>query len=121
MSFTPNTITRIEPGHRMSKAVIHNGTVYVSGQVAAVSAGKSVTEQTTEVLTLIDAALSDAGTDKSKLLFATIYLTDISTFGDMNTVWEQWVVPGHTPARATLEAKLVTHSYAVEIVVIAAV
>jgi enamine deaminase RidA (YjgF/YER057c/UK114 family) len=115
------SITRIDIGPRMSAAVVHNNTVYLAGQVADKTAGGSVKDQTMEVLSLIDGLLAKAGTDKSKLISATIYLTDITTFAEMNAAWEAWVIPGQTPARATLEAKLAAPKYNVEIVVIAAV
>lgn len=115
------TIERIETGPRMSQAVVHGDTVYLAGQVAHEDvAGESVTEQTRSVLAQIDALLAAAGSDKSKLLSATIYLTDIATFSEMNAVWEAWVVPGSTPARATVEARLAAPQYHVEIVVVAA-
>ena len=114
------TIKRIGPGARMSKAVVHGNTVYLAGQVADKTVGQGVAEQTQEIVDMIDAILAEAGSDKTKVLSATIYLSDISTFADMNSVWDQWVVQGHTPARATLEAKLVAPQYKVEIAVIAA-
>lgn len=115
------SIKRIGAGSRMSKAVVHGNTVYLSGQVADKAKGRSVTEQTNEILGIIDDLLAQAGSDKGKLVSATIWLTDMSTFGEMNTVWEGWVVPGETPARATVEAKLAAPDYKVEIAVIAAV
>jgi enamine deaminase RidA (YjgF/YER057c/UK114 family) len=115
------SLKRIDIGTRMSAAVVHNNTIYLAGQVADKTAGGSVKAQTSEVLSLIDGLLLKAGSDKSKLISATIYLTDISTFSEMNAVWESWVVSGHTPARATLEAKLAAPKYNVEIVVVAAV
>lgn len=115
------TIKRIGAGARMSKAVVHGNTVYLSGQVADKTKGRSVTEQTGEILGIIDALLKEAGSDKGKLLSATIWLTDMGTFGEMNAVWEGWVVPGQTPARATVEAKLAAADYKVEIAVIAAI
>ena len=115
------TLKRIEVGARMSQAVIHNGVAYLAGQVAAGAAGKSVTEQTNNILSSIDRLLAEAGTDKSKLLTTTIYLTDISTFAEMNAAWEAWVSQGNTPARATVEAKLASPQYTVEIVVSAAI
>jgi enamine deaminase RidA (YjgF/YER057c/UK114 family) len=115
------TIKRIGPGVRMSKAVVHGNTVYTAGQVADKTVGKSVAEQTQEIVDLIDAILAEAGTDKTKILSATIYLADISTIAEMNSIWDKWGVQGHTPARATLEAKLVTDQYKVEIAVIAAI
>ena len=100
------TIQRIQVGPRMSQAVVHGGTVYLAGQVALDNAGKSVTEQTREILSRIDTLLGAAGSSKHKLLSATIYLSDIATFGEMNAVWDGWVDPQNTPARATVEAKL---------------
>lgn len=114
------SITRIGVGKRMSAGVVHGDTVYLAGQVANAAAGKSVTEQTTEILATIDSLLAEAGTDKTKLLSATIYLADIATFAEMNAVWDGWVSEGNTPARATVEAKLAAPAYTVEIVVIAA-
>jgi enamine deaminase RidA (YjgF/YER057c/UK114 family) len=114
------TIQRFETGPRMSQAVVHGNTVYLAGQVAQRAGGKSVTEQTRDILETIDKLLAGAGTDKSKLLSAQIYLTDMATFGEMNKAWEAWVTPGHTPARATVEAKLAAPEYTVEIMVIAA-
>ncbi len=115
------SIRRIGPGPRMSRAVVHGNTVYVAGQVASNAGGKSITEQTKDILALIDETLSKAGTDKSKLLSANIWLADIATFAEMNAVWDAWVSPDNTPARATVEAKLAAPQYTVEIAVIAAV
>ena len=114
------TIQRIKPGPRMSGAVVHGDTVYLAGQVAQSAAGQSVAEQTRDILSIIDGLLAEAGTDKSKLLMANIWLTDIATFQEMNGVWDAWVSPGNTPARATVEAKLAAAQYKVEIAVIAA-
>jgi enamine deaminase RidA (YjgF/YER057c/UK114 family) len=113
------TIQRIEAGPRMSQAVVMNGTVYVAGQVALDAPGKSVTEQTRAVLASIDRLLAAAGTDKTRLAQATIWLADMSTFAEMNAVWDAWVAPGCTPARATVEAKLAAPQYTVEIAVVA--
>jgi enamine deaminase RidA (YjgF/YER057c/UK114 family) len=114
------SIERIGVGPRMSKAVVHGSTVYLAGQVADKAAGASVAEQTREILSIIDGLLAQAGTDKTKLLSANIWLTDISTFSEMNGVWDGWVATGNTPARATVEAKLAAPQYTVEIAVIAA-
>lgn len=111
-------ITRLETGARMSQAVIHNGTVYLAGQVGA--PGKSVGEQTQAVLAEIDRLLAAAGTDKTRILTAQIWLADMGTFGEMNAVWDSWVAAGHTPARATGSADLATPDYKVEIIVTAA-
>lgn len=113
-------IKRVKPGPRMSMGVVHNGTVYVAGQVAD-SRGADVTTQTREILAKIDAILKEAGTDKSKLLSANIWLTDIRTFDQMNAVWDGWVSAGNTPARATVEANLAAIGLDVEIAVICAV
>jgi enamine deaminase RidA (YjgF/YER057c/UK114 family) len=114
------TVERKEVGPRMSQIVMHGNTVYLAGIVARDNAGKSVTEQTREILATIDRYLAQAGSDKSKLLSANIWLTDIATFNEMNAVWDAWVAPGHTPARATVEAKLAAPQYKVEIMVTAA-
>ena len=115
------SITRIEVGPRMSQAVVHGNTVYLAGQVAAKPEGASVGEQTAQILAQIDALLAEAGSDKTKLLSATIYLADISTFAEMNAKWDGWISAGNTPARATVEAKLAAPVYTVEIAVIAAI
>lgn len=114
------SITRHETGPRMSQVVVHGDTVYLAGVVAGAAAGKSVTEQTKDVLSIIDGHLAKAGTDKTRLLSATIYLTDIKTFAEMNAAWDAWVSQGNTPARATVEAKLAAPQYNVEIMVTAA-
>ena len=114
------SIERIDVGPRMSAAVVHGDTVYLAGQVAAEAAGGNVTEQTREILAAIDKLLAEAGTDKTRLLSATIYLADMATFAEMNAVWDAWVATGATPARATVEAKLAAPRYTVEIACIAA-
>jgi enamine deaminase RidA (YjgF/YER057c/UK114 family) len=114
------SINRIEVGPRMSKAVVHGDTVYVSGTVADKAAGKGVGEQTKEILSIIDEILAKAGTDKTKILSANIWLVDIKTFAEMNDVWDAWVARGHTPARATVEAKLAAPQFTVEIACVAA-
>jgi len=114
------TIQRFDTGPRMSQVVINGDTVYLAGVVASNAAGESVTKQTQDVLATIDGHLKKAGSDKSKLLTATIYLTDMNTFAEMNAVWDGWVSPGNTPARATVEAKLASPKYSVEIMVTAA-
>jgi enamine deaminase RidA (YjgF/YER057c/UK114 family) len=114
------TIQRFETGPRMSQAVVHGDTVYLAGVVAKTAAGESVAKQTQEILSIIDGHLAKAGSDKSKLLTATIYITDMKNFAEMNAVWDSWVSAGNTPARATVEAKLAAPQYGVEIMVIAA-
>lgn len=112
-------IQRLHTGPRMSQAVVHGNTVYLAGQVAE-DPGADVAGQTRQVLAAIDALLAEAGTDKTRILSATIYLADIGTFAQMNSVWDKWVPAGHTPARATVEAKLAAPQYRVEIQVVAA-
>lgn len=116
------TIQRIECGRRMSQAVICNGLVYLAGQVAPEEAKQtSVAGQTRLVLAEIDRLLAAAGTSKANLISASIWLADIGTFAEMNSVWDSWVTPGATPARATVEARLAGPQYLVEIAVVAAV
>jgi enamine deaminase RidA (YjgF/YER057c/UK114 family) len=114
------TIQRFETGPRMSQAVVHGDTIYLAGIVANRTAGESVTRQTQEILSIIDSHLAKAGSDKSKLLTATIYITDMKNFAEMNAVWDGWVSAGNTPARATVEVNLAGPKYGVEIMVIAA-
>lgn len=112
-------VTRIKSGKRMSQAVVHGNTVYLAGQVASDVSGDTP-GQTREVLASIDKLLAEAGTDKTHLLAATVYLTDMNTFNEMNAVWEAWIAPGCAPARATVGAPLASSAYRVEIVVVAA-
>jgi enamine deaminase RidA (YjgF/YER057c/UK114 family) len=111
------SIQRISPGPRMSKAVAHGDTVYLSGHV---SEGASVTEQAQRILANVDAVLAQAGTDKSKLLSAQIWLSDIAAFDEMNAVWEAWIDPANPPTRATVESRLAGPTYLIEIAAIAA-
>ncbi|WP_374634267.1 RidA family protein [Paracoccus sp. (in: a-proteobacteria)] len=111
-------IKRIETGPRMSQAVVHNGTIYLAGQVG--QPGASVTEQTTEVLAQIDRLLAECGSDKTRILSAQIWLASMGDFAEMNAVWDGWAPKGHTPARATGESALATPDYKVEIIVVAA-
>ena len=113
-------IERHETGPRMSKAVIHGDTVYLAGIVADNPSGKSMAEQTSNILSQIDGFLAMAGTNKTKLLSANIWISDMAHFAEMNSVWDAWVSPGNTPARATVEAKLASPDYKVEIMVVAA-
>lgn len=112
-------IIRIETGPRMSMASIHNGVAYLAGQVAA--PGQSVADQTKAVLAEIDRILALCGTDKTRILYAQIWLADMADFAEMNTVWDAWVPQGHTPARAAGDANLATPEYRVEIMITAAV
>ena len=98
----------------MSQCVVHNDTVYLAGQIDR-AGSPTVGEQTKRILEGIDRLLATAGTDKSKLLTATIWLSDIRFFSEMNEVWDAWVSPGNTPARACIEAKLARTKFLVEI------
>ena len=120
MPMTPmTTIERFEVGPRMSQAVVYRGVAYLAGIVAD-DLVPSVTEQTRQILGKIDRLLAAAGSDKTRILKANIWLADISKFGEMNAVWDGWVAKGQPPARATVEAKLATPDYLVEIMVEAA-
>jgi enamine deaminase RidA (YjgF/YER057c/UK114 family) len=114
------SIKRFEIGARLSRVVVHGDTVYVAGLTADKTAGQSVAAQTQEILAAIDALLAQAGTDKSKLLQATVWLQDIRTVDEMNKVWDAWVPPGCAPARACIEARLQSPAKMVEIRVTAA-
>lgn len=113
-------IERIDVGLRMSEAAVHNGTVYLAGQIAE-DASQDIAGQTRQVLAAIDAMLAKAGSDKSKILMAQIFLKDLQDFPGMNSVWDAWVVPGQTPCRATVQAHLAKPEWKLEIVVTAAV
>ncbi len=112
-------IQRFHSGPRMSQAVVCNGMVFLAGQVAK-DTSQDIGGQTRQVLAAIDELLAEAGSDKSRLLAAQIFLPNIADFAAMNTVWEAWVTPGQTPARATVQAALASPQYKVEIVVTAA-
>jgi enamine deaminase RidA (YjgF/YER057c/UK114 family) len=114
-------LKRIDAGKRMSMAVIHNGMAYLAGFVSEEAKGKSVLEQTKDILAQIDMTLKKAGTNKANIVKANIWLTDISTFAQLNEAWDGWVTPGVTPARATVESKLAAPGYDVEIMVEAAI
>jgi enamine deaminase RidA (YjgF/YER057c/UK114 family) len=113
------SVKRINAGPRMSSAVVHGDTVYLAG-LTADDTKADVKGQTKQILDKIDKFLKEAGTDKSKILSANIWLTDIGTWGQMNEVWDAWVAPGNTPARATVEAKLANPALKVEIMIQAA-
>ncbi len=113
-------IQRFNVGKRLSEAVIHGNTVYLAGEVPD-DATLDIGGQTEEVLAKIEKMLKQVGSDKAKILSAQIFLPDMKDFAGMNAVWEKWVVPGHTPARATVEAKLANPAYKVEIMCVAAI
>ena len=113
-------VQRFDVGPRMSEMAVHNGVCYLAGQVAA-DGSQDIAGQTRQVLGAIDALLAQAGTDKTKILRAQIFLADISEFPGMNAGWDTWVVAGHTPPRATVQAALAKPEWKVEIVVTAAI
>lgn len=113
-------VQRYEIGARMSEMAVHNGVCYLAGQVAA-DGSQDISGQTRQVLGQIDALLAQAGSDKTRILRAQIFLADIGEFPAMNAVWDTWVVAGHTPPRATVQAALARPEWKVEIVVTAAV
>ena len=112
-------ITRLHVGKTLAEAAIHNGTVYLAGQVAE-DATQNIEGQTREILGHIDRLLAEAGTDKTRILMCQIFLADVKDFSGMNAVWNEWVAPGNAPARATVEAKLAKPEWLVEMVVTAA-
>ena len=113
------TIQRFHVGPRLSEMAVHNGTIYLAGQVAD-DTSQDMAGQTKQILDTIDKLLAEAGSDKTRILSTTIYVTDMAEFPAMNAAWDAWVVPGATPPRATVEAKLAKPAYKVEIQVIAA-
>ena len=112
-------ITRLHVGKRLSEVAIHNGTIYLAGQIAE-DTTEDIVGQTREVLGHIDRLLAEAGSDKTCILSCQIYIADMQHFAGMNEVWDDWVAAGHTPPRATVEAKLANPACLVEIVIIAA-
>ena len=112
-------IKRNGVGNRMSEAVIHNGTVYLAGQIAEDTA-QGIEGQMREVLAHVDRLLGEAGSDKSCILMCQIFIADMANFAGMNAVWDEWVPQGHTPPRATVEAKLANPACLVEVCITAA-
>lgn len=110
------TITRTELDSRMSQTVVHGDTIYLAGQVGT---GADVTAQTKDMLTEVDRLLADAGSSKSQILSATVWLSDIADIADMNAVWDAWIDPENPPARACVEARLATPDYLVEVMITA--
>jgi enamine deaminase RidA (YjgF/YER057c/UK114 family) len=114
------TVQRLLPSSRYSEASSHNGTVYLAGQVAD-DAKQDIRGQTRQVLAAIDSLLAQAGSDKSRILMAQIFLADMADFSGMNAVWDAWVTAGAAPCRATVEAQLARPGWRIEIVVTAAI
>ena len=113
------SIQRFHVGPRLSEMAVHNGTIYLAGQVAE-DASQDISGQTRQILAAIDKLLAEVGCDKTKILSTTIYIADMADFAGMNAAWDAWVVPGATPPRATVEASLAKPGYKVEIQLIAA-
>jgi enamine deaminase RidA (YjgF/YER057c/UK114 family) len=113
------TIQRLHVGPRMSEVAIHNGVVYLAGQVAD-DPSQDIRGQTAQVLAAVDRLLAEAGSSKARILQATIFIASMDEFAAMNSVWDAWVVPGQTPPRATVQAALARPQYRVEVKVIAA-
>jgi len=113
-------IQRFDVGARMCEMTVHNGVAYLAGQVAE-DGSQDIVGQTRQVLAAIDVLLAKAGSDKTKILRAQIFLADLADFPGMNSVWDTWVVAGHTPARATVQAALAKPEWKIEIVITAAV
>ena len=111
---------RFHVGARLSETAVHNGTVYLAGQVPD-DVSADIRGQTQQVLGMVDRLLAEAGSDKTRILMTQIFLVDIQDIGAMNEVWDAWVPAGHTPPRATVEAKLANAAYKIEVVVTAAV
>tara|TARA_R110002110_G_scaffold49549_2_gene147072 strand:- start:2004 stop:2354 length:351 start_codon:yes stop_codon:yes gene_type:complete len=114
------TIERKQTATRMSQIVIHGDTIYLAGQVAKNAPGATVKEQTEDILANVEKLLADAGTDKTKLLSANIWLSNIQDFAEMNSVWDAWVPEGHAPCRACVEARLASPKFTVEMMIVAA-
>lgn len=112
-------LQRFHVGPRLSEMAIHNGTVYLAGQVPDDTTA-DMRGQTAQVLAMIDRLLAEAGSDKSRMLMVQIFLPDIADIVAMNEVWDAWVAPGHTPPRATVQARLANPGYKIEVVVTAA-
>lgn len=113
------TIQRLHVGPRLSEVAVHNGVVYLAGQVAD-DPSQDMAGQTRQVLDAVDRLLAEAGSDKTMILQATIFVASMAEFAAMNAVWDKWVVAGQTPPRATVEAKLAKPEYRVEVKIIAA-
>jgi len=112
------SLYRHKAGSRLAEAVVSNGLIFMAGQVPE-NTDADARAQTEDVLAQIDALLAELGSGKDKLVDATIYLADLADYDAMNAAWDAWVVPGQTPARATVEARLANPAWKVEIKVVA--
>jgi enamine deaminase RidA (YjgF/YER057c/UK114 family) len=115
-----SAITRIDPGPRLCEASVSGDRIYCSGMIPE-DTSQDITGQVRQTLGEIDSLLAKGGSDKTRILTATIWLADIADFAAMNAVWDAWVVPGQTPARATVQARLNDPKMKVEIMVVAAI
>lgn len=115
-----SNVIRIEPGPRLSEAAVHQGTIYLAGQVAD-DATQDIGGQTRQVLAAVDRLLAAGGSDKSMILMAQIFLADLSEFDAMNAAWDAWVAKDNPPPRATVQASLARPAWKIEVVVTAAV
>ena len=113
-------IQRFDVGARLSEMAVHNGTAYLAGQVPD-DATQDIRGQTQQVLAMVDRLLARAGTDKTRILMAQIFLADLADFEGMNAVWDAWVPAGHAPPRATVQAQLANEAFRIEVVITAAV
>ncbi|MCA0301762.1 MAG: RidA family protein [Proteobacteria bacterium] len=113
-------VVHIDPGPRLSEATVCGDRMYLSGMIPE-DTSADIAGQVRQVLAEIDALLARGGSDKSKILSAQVWLSDIGDFAAMNAVWDAWVVPGQTPARATVQAALSEPAMKVEIMVVAAI
>lgn len=113
-------IQRYDVGARLSEMAVHNGTVYLAGQIPE-DATQGIEGQTAQVLACVDTLLARAGSDKSRLLMVQVFLADLADFPGMNAVWDAWVAPGHAPPRATVQAALANPAWRIEVVATAAV
>jgi enamine deaminase RidA (YjgF/YER057c/UK114 family) len=112
-------VRRFHVGDRMSEMAIHNGTVYLAGQVAG-DATQDIRGQTTQVLAAVDRLLAEAGTERAHIVMCQIFLADMADFAAMNSIWDDWVEPGDAPPRATVQALLARPQWKIEVVVTAA-
>ena len=117
---TSGPITRYHVGGRLSETAVHNGTVYLAGQIPENNPGADMRTQTIEVLGHVERLLNEAGSSKAHILSCQIYIADAADFDAMNAVWDEWIVPGHTPPRCTVIAPAVNPDYRIEVVVVAA-
>jgi enamine deaminase RidA (YjgF/YER057c/UK114 family) len=120
-NMTPSPIPRLHTGTRLSHVSVFNHVAYLAGQIPRKSIDLGIREQTADVLEQIDALLAEAGSDKSRILSCQIYLKDIGQIAEMNAMWDAWIPAGHTPSRATVQARMADPRCGIEVVVVAAI